>query len=243
MLRWQIAIQEYGGNMTTVHKAGNIHKNADGLSRCAPANTPDNPVYVPLEAEQQIIIEGINITYIGTEFFEEVRQSYRLDKNFHILKSLLDKYCKDATLANSLDEVWKTSYSEEIFHLFEGIIDHRTQNSCHLLWTPFRRQKNSKSENCVWWPSWEKETIEYFYTCDRCQKENRSTGKKFGLVICIQEPKSLWEVVHMDWVTAPPPSGDRSYNSCLVVVERYSKTPIFLPCHKYDTAMDTVLLL
>ncbi|MBW0550901.1 hypothetical protein O181_090616 [Austropuccinia psidii MF-1] len=66
MLRWQIAIQEYKGNMTIVHKAGNIHKNADGLSRRALANTPDNPAYVPLEAEPQIPIEGINITDIGT---------------------------------------------------------------------------------------------------------------------------------------------------------------------------------
>ncbi|MBW0529881.1 hypothetical protein O181_069596 [Austropuccinia psidii MF-1] len=31
MLRWQIAIQEYRGNMTIVHKSGNSHKNADGL--------------------------------------------------------------------------------------------------------------------------------------------------------------------------------------------------------------------
>ncbi|MBW0460325.1 hypothetical protein O181_000040 [Austropuccinia psidii MF-1] len=37
------------------------------------ANTPDNPAYVPLEAEPQMPIEGINITDIGTEFFEEVR--------------------------------------------------------------------------------------------------------------------------------------------------------------------------
>ncbi|MBW0517326.1 hypothetical protein O181_057041 [Austropuccinia psidii MF-1] len=33
MLRWQIAIQEYIGNMTIVHKARNVYKNADGLSR------------------------------------------------------------------------------------------------------------------------------------------------------------------------------------------------------------------
>ncbi|MBW0479910.1 hypothetical protein O181_019625 [Austropuccinia psidii MF-1] len=62
-------------------------------------------------------------------------------------------------------------------------------------------------------------------------------------MIHIQEPKSLWEVVHMDWVTELPPSGDRSYNACLVIVDRYSKTPIFIPCHKDDTAMDTDLLL
>ncbi|MBW0564253.1 hypothetical protein O181_103968 [Austropuccinia psidii MF-1] len=59
----------------------------------------------------------------------------------------------------------------------------------------------------------------------------------------IQEPKSPREVVHMDKITALPPSGDKHYNACLVILDRYSKTPIFLPCHKDDTAMDTALLL
>ncbi|MBW0509774.1 hypothetical protein O181_049489 [Austropuccinia psidii MF-1] len=100
MLRWQIAIQEYKVNMTIVHKAGNIHKNANGLSRWALANTPDNPDYVPLEEEPQNPIEGINTTDIGTEFFEGFRKSYKQEKNFHILTSSLDKDCKDSTLAN-----------------------------------------------------------------------------------------------------------------------------------------------
>ncbi|MBW0589567.1 hypothetical protein O181_129282 [Austropuccinia psidii MF-1] len=47
----------------------------------------------------------------------------------------------------------------------------------------------------------------------------------------------------MDWVTGLPPEGDRSYNACLVIVERFSKTPIFLPFHKDDTSMDTALLI
>ncbi|MBW0561947.1 hypothetical protein O181_101662 [Austropuccinia psidii MF-1] len=129
-LRWQIAIQEYRGNMTIVQKAGNIHNNADELSMWALANTPDNPAYVPLEAEPQIPIEGINITDIGTEFFEEVIEYYKQDKNCHILTSFLDKDCKDTSLVNALDEVWKSSYSEGTFHLFDGIIYHRTKNSC-----------------------------------------------------------------------------------------------------------------
>ncbi|MBW0515170.1 hypothetical protein O181_054885 [Austropuccinia psidii MF-1] len=33
MLRWQIAIQEYRGNVTIVHKDGNINKKTDELSR------------------------------------------------------------------------------------------------------------------------------------------------------------------------------------------------------------------
>ncbi|MBW0526253.1 hypothetical protein O181_065968 [Austropuccinia psidii MF-1] len=57
MLRWQITIQEYKGNMTIVHKGGNIYKNADGFRRWELANNPDNPAYVPLEAEPQSPIE------------------------------------------------------------------------------------------------------------------------------------------------------------------------------------------
>ncbi|MBW0536416.1 hypothetical protein O181_076131 [Austropuccinia psidii MF-1] len=71
MLRRKITIQDYRGNMTIVHKAGNIHKNADGLSRWALANTPDNLAYVAIEAQPQTTIEGINITDIGTEFLKK----------------------------------------------------------------------------------------------------------------------------------------------------------------------------
>ncbi|MBW0563775.1 hypothetical protein O181_103490, partial [Austropuccinia psidii MF-1] len=71
MLRWQIAIQEYRGNMTIVHKDGNVHKNADGLSRWPLPNDIDNPAYVPEEASPQIPIEGISVTDLNTTFFEE----------------------------------------------------------------------------------------------------------------------------------------------------------------------------
>ncbi|MBW0556802.1 hypothetical protein O181_096517 [Austropuccinia psidii MF-1] len=89
--------------MTIVHKSGNTHKNSDGLNRSALPNTPDNPAYVPISADPQIPIEGIKITDVGTEFFE----SYKQDKNCRILTALLDKDCKYASLANSLDYIWK----------------------------------------------------------------------------------------------------------------------------------------
>ncbi|MBW0562131.1 hypothetical protein O181_101846 [Austropuccinia psidii MF-1] len=47
----------------------------------------------------------------------------------------------------------------------------------------------------------------------------------------------------MDWVTGLPSGCDRSYNAFLVIVDRFSKTSIFLPCHKDDIAMDTALLI
>ncbi|MBW0466731.1 hypothetical protein O181_006446 [Austropuccinia psidii MF-1] len=98
MLRWQTAIQAYRDNMTIVHKDGNIHKNADGLSRWPLKNNIDNPSYKAEEASPQIPIEGISITDLNTTFFEELRKSYTQDKNCSILLQFLTKECKDNSL-------------------------------------------------------------------------------------------------------------------------------------------------
>ncbi|MBW0466855.1 hypothetical protein O181_006570 [Austropuccinia psidii MF-1] len=47
MLRWQIAIQEYRGNMTIIYKEGKSHTNADGLIRWPLDNGKRNPGYDP----------------------------------------------------------------------------------------------------------------------------------------------------------------------------------------------------
>ncbi|MBW0475500.1 hypothetical protein O181_015215 [Austropuccinia psidii MF-1] len=50
IFRWQIAIQEYGGNITIFHKVGNIHKSSDGLRRLPLQNNIYNSAYVLEEA-------------------------------------------------------------------------------------------------------------------------------------------------------------------------------------------------
>ncbi|MBW0479233.1 hypothetical protein O181_018948 [Austropuccinia psidii MF-1] len=90
---------------------------------------------------------------------------------------------------------------------------------------------------------WKKDVAEYCKNCDRYQKENKSTGKRLGNMIKIQEPSGPWEIVHMDWVTGLPPGGDKSYNAFLVIFDRFDKTQILLPCHKDNKAMDTALLI
>ncbi|MBW0544433.1 hypothetical protein O181_084148 [Austropuccinia psidii MF-1] len=104
-------------------------------------------------------------------------------------------------------------------------------------------RKMERINTCAWWLSWRKDVIEYCHSCDRCQKANKAIGKRFGLIIHTQEPSTPWKVVHIDWVTALPPGGYKSCNACLVIIDRYSKTPIFLTCHKDETAMDTALLI
>ncbi|MBW0518994.1 hypothetical protein O181_058709 [Austropuccinia psidii MF-1] len=52
----------------------------------------------------------------------------------------------------------------------------------------------------------------------------------------IKPTEARYGASRMEW-------GDRSYNYCLVTVDRFSKTQIFLPCHKDDAAIDTALLM
>ncbi|MBW0551228.1 hypothetical protein O181_090943 [Austropuccinia psidii MF-1] len=239
MLRWQIAIQEFRGNMTIVHKDGNIHKNADGLRILPLPNNIDSPSYVPEKASPQIPIEGISVTDLNTTFFEEVRNIYHKDENCSILFQLLTKDCKDNSLIHTFDEIWRKSYDEGIFHLLDGIIYHRTKHTCvmtvvdrsliNLLLiechgSPFsgnlcEDRIREKVKTCIWWPMWKKDFAEYCKTCDRFQNANKSTCKRLGNMIKILEPSRPCEIAHMDW------------------------TPIFLPCHKDDTAMDTALLI
>ncbi|MBW0535523.1 hypothetical protein O181_075238 [Austropuccinia psidii MF-1] len=47
MLRWQIAIQEYRGNMTIIYKEGKSRTNGDVLSRCPLDNFKRNPASDP----------------------------------------------------------------------------------------------------------------------------------------------------------------------------------------------------
>ncbi|MBW0481027.1 hypothetical protein O181_020742 [Austropuccinia psidii MF-1] len=47
MMRWQIAMQEYRGNITIIYKEGKSHTNADGLSRWPLDNVKSNQVFDP----------------------------------------------------------------------------------------------------------------------------------------------------------------------------------------------------
>ncbi|MBW0504768.1 hypothetical protein O181_044483 [Austropuccinia psidii MF-1] len=173
------------------------------------------------------------------------------------------KDCRDPSISSKLDEKWTKAYDEGRFHLLDEILLDRTKHTWVMALTDRTLIKTilhefhdsvaagnlsegrtlERVKTCSWWRNWKKDVAEYFQTCERCQKANRVTSKKFRMMIQIQEQKYPWEIVHMHWVTALPSGGDRSYNACLVLVDRHSKTPMFLPCHKDETAMDTAIMI
>ncbi|MBW0545909.1 hypothetical protein O181_085624 [Austropuccinia psidii MF-1] len=164
--------------MTIAHKSGNIHKNADGLRIWALANTPKNQEWVPQEEHH---IEGICVTDVGTGFFNQVKEIYKVDKNCHILCQLLMKDCKDPSLSSRLDETWKKAYYEGRFHLLDGNLNHGTKHTFAMALTD-RTLINTilhecndsvaaghlsedrtleRVKTCSWWPNWKEDVAEY----------------------------------------------------------------------------------
>ncbi|MBW0470555.1 hypothetical protein O181_010270 [Austropuccinia psidii MF-1] len=68
ILRWQIAIQEYRGNMTIIYKEGKSHTNEDGLRRWPLDNVKSKPAYNP-EVEAKIPIHFMEINRRKTSDF------------------------------------------------------------------------------------------------------------------------------------------------------------------------------
>ncbi|MBW0489227.1 hypothetical protein O181_028942 [Austropuccinia psidii MF-1] len=101
-----MSIQEYRVNMNIVHRSGNIHNNADGLSKWALANTPKNPLWVP---QEENCTGGVFVTDIRTEFFNQVKEGFNMDNNCHILSKITMKDFNNPSISSKLYELWKKS--------------------------------------------------------------------------------------------------------------------------------------
>ncbi|MBW0578941.1 hypothetical protein O181_118656 [Austropuccinia psidii MF-1] len=183
MLRWQIAIQEYRGNMTIIYKEGKSHTNADGLSRWPLDNVKSNPAYDPEVQESRT----------GSPAGRTLVRAYK-DNKFFFIHGLLyhrEKHTSALTVV----------YRDHISLMLQECHD------CPYMGNMSEDRTKERVSSTAWWTKWEQELSEYINTCERCQKSNRKHGKKYGLLQRIEEPKHPWETINMDWVTGLFPGG------------------------------------
>ncbi|MBW0465252.1 hypothetical protein O181_004967 [Austropuccinia psidii MF-1] len=141
------------------------------------------PAWLPQEEHH---IEGICVTDIVTEFFYQVKERYKMEKDCNISCQILVKDFKDPSLSFKLDEVWKRAYDEGRFQFLDGIIYHRTKHTCFmkltettLIKTTLHQCHNSlvsghlsedrtlkRVKTFSWCPNWRKDVSEYGQTCD-----------------------------------------------------------------------------
>ncbi|MBW0465662.1 hypothetical protein O181_005377 [Austropuccinia psidii MF-1] len=257
MLRLQTAIQEYRGNMTIIQKEQKSNNNSDCLSIWPLDNVKINPAYDP-EVAAKIPIHFMEIDRRKDFKFSEWAPEFGTSKSFNTEPE--GKYGRPK-LEFQLEEPWLWDYKDDKDLLIDGILYPREKNTsalividrdpispilqeCHDFPYMGHMSEDRSKERIVstaWWPQWEQTFSKYIKICEIFQKAKKH-GKRYGLGQHIEEPKHPWETINLDWVTGLVPEGKENFNTCLVIVYRYSKSIRCLPCHKADTTMDIALL-
>ena len=82
---------------------------------------------------------------------------------------------------------------------------------------------------------------DYVDTCDTCQRNKTRRGKTQPPLKPLEVPTRPWAHITMDFITGLPES--EGYNAILVVVDRFSKMGIFIPCTEKTDSKKTAKML
>ncbi|MBW0579671.1 hypothetical protein O181_119386 [Austropuccinia psidii MF-1] len=77
---------------------------------------------------------------------------------------------------------------------------------------------------------------EYVSSCQQCPRNKNIHHKKFGLLKPLLIPNGPWICLSMDFITQLPLSN--SFDSILVIVDRFSKMAVFIPTISSITSLD-----
>ncbi|MBW0507428.1 hypothetical protein O181_047143 [Austropuccinia psidii MF-1] len=77
---------------------------------------------------------------------------------------------------------------------------------------------------------------DYVSSCQKCSRNKNIHHKKFGLLKPLKVPSGPWNSLSMDFITQFPLL--RSFDSILVILDRFSNMEIFIPSYSTSTALD-----
>lgn len=85
-----------------------------------------------------------------------------------------------------------------------------------------------------YWHGMAKDVEEYCKTCDPCQRARVHCHKPYGMLEPLPTPQGPMDSITLDFITGLPPSQwiNWVYDAILVIVDRYTKFAMYLPCSK-----------
>ena len=96
-----------------------------------------------------------------------------------------------------------------------------------------------------YWKGLNKTVKKYTESCDICQRTKAPRHRPYGVMQSLPRPSGPWKEITMDFITGFPPSKrfGRVYDSCLVIVDRYTKMALYIPVTKKINAVDLAEIL
>nr|GEV98719.1 putative reverse transcriptase domain-containing protein [Tanacetum cinerariifolium] len=84
-----------------------------------------------------------------------------------------------------------------------------------------------------WWPNMKADITTYVSNCLTCAKVKDEHQRPLGLLVQPKIPEWKWDNITMDFVTKLPKSS-QGYNTIWVIVDRLTKSVIFVPMREID---------
>jgi hypothetical protein len=231
-MRWQDYLSRF--DFQIVYKPGRLNVVADALSRT--------------EQYYQICHWVCRAFKVESEWPKIIKEAYKDDAQ-------AQKWIKQLTLASaSRSNVQKPACITWV----DGLLKYK-QNRIYIpkslrtrllvlfhesQWVGHGGQKSTLrllKRNKAYWANMRQDCVDFVATCHVCQKNRTSYQKTAGLLEPLPIPTEPWESIAMDFIGELPKS--KSYDSILVVVDRFSKMACFIPLKTTATAKDVADLV
>ncbi|MBW0514057.1 hypothetical protein O181_053772 [Austropuccinia psidii MF-1] len=158
-----------------------------------------------------------------------IQESRFLSIKVEIFSDLVDKIQKEAKLLLFKDRVVIPSNKELQLNILQK--RHDSPLAGHL--GHDMTLKLIKTD--IYWAGMNPFIQDYVSSCQQFSRNKKIHHKKFGLLKPLQIPSGPWNSLSMDFITQLPLSN--SFDSVLVVVDRFSKRAIFIPAYGMITSL------
>ncbi|SJL17381.1 uncharacterized protein ARMOST_20931 [Armillaria ostoyae] len=207
--RWVTKLGEY--HFILHHKPGTQNVKADLLSQ---RNDHD-------QGED----DNGDITVLSPEHFWAMIMPTTGETHERVRTATRQKELWDKGLANSLEhEIYVPRHPALQGEIIAQSHDHITAGHPRI----------TKTKELIlheyWWPKMKKDVEAYIGGCETCQRTKSNTQAKATPLHPNAIPTKPWMHISVDMVTGLPDSN--GYDALLVVVDRFSKAIILVPCNK-----------
>jgi predicted aspartyl protease/transposase InsO family protein len=103
---------------------------------------------------------------------------------------------------------------------------HRQPSTAH----PGREKTKRLLQDRYYWETWRYDTERYLDNCMICKRTKNPRDKTPGLLLPLPIPDRPWQHISMDFCSLP--KDKKGYDAVFAIIDRLTKRPISIPCHK-----------
>ncbi|KAH0602269.1 uncharacterized protein H6S33_009843, partial [Morchella sextelata] len=241
--RWAESLAEF--DFKIIYRPGTKNGKVDALSR-RPEYRPEGggtlgkqPIdrfFKPGQlAEEEFVVSAVSLASKGVidwskNFLDHVRQAASGDPTWVGLKERIEQGEKLGEMKDIAEKDGLLFYKNRLYIPADDRIKIRIAQAEHDSKVAGHFGQDKTLELIMrnfYWPKMNEWIDDYVRSCDECQRNKPSRHKKYGALLPLSTPHSVWQSISMDFVVQLPES--KGYNQIWVVVDRFSKMSHFIP--------------